>query len=194
MFPQMTAILAPQKQGIAEIDHYTVTPLQSRMSALRRGAYCPEGRYATLRVGRTLMMSDTMLERRSNREVVTNSRGDVLIAGLGLGMILHPILARAKVQSVTVVEKYQDVIDLVLPTLPAEKLTIICADIHHWTPEKAARFSTIYFDIWPDICTDNLEAIKQLHRRFRRYLLRDGEEWMGSWQHEELKRLKRSGK
>ena len=194
MFPQMTAILTPQKQGIAEIDHYTVTPLESQMSAWCRGAYCPEGRYAVLRVGRTLMMSDTLLERRSNREVVINSRGDVLIAGLGLGMILHPILARAEVRSVTVIEKYQDVIDLVRPTLPAEKLTIICADIHQWMPEKTARFSTIYFDIWPNICTDNLEAIKQLHRRFRKYLLRDGGEWMGSWQHEELKSLKRSGR
>lgn len=191
MFPQMTTILAPQQQGVAAIEHYTVTSLESRMSAFRPGAYCPEGTYATLRIGHTLMMSDTDMERRSNRGVVINSQGDVLIAGLGLGMILHPILARPQVRSVTVIEKYQDVIDLIRPTLPAEKLTIVCADIHHWTPEKTTQFSTIYFDIWPTINTDNLATINQLHRRFRKYLLRGGETWMGSWMHEELKRRKR---
>jgi len=69
-----------------------------------RDTYIRPGRYARLHVGHVLMMSDTDMERRSNVQVVQQARGHVLIAGLG--MILHPILAKPEVTRVTVVEKY----------------------------------------------------------------------------------------
>ena len=37
----------------------------------------------------------------------------------------------------------------------------------------------IYFDIWPDICTDDIAEAQALQRRFRKYLNPGG--YMKSW-------------
>jgi spermidine synthase len=124
-------------------------------------------------------MSDTRLEQSTNREVVSQARGDVLIAGLGIGFILVPILKKNEVTSITVVEKHQDVIDLVGPRFNDPRLTILQGDILTWRPPKGSTYSTIYFDIWPNICSDNLTEMTRLERRFKPRLQKNG--WMGSW-------------
>jgi len=104
-----------------------------------------------------VVMSDFHYERATCVEVVERAHGDVLVAGLGLGMILRPILGKESVRSVTVIEKYQDVVDLVLPTLPAsEKLTVLLDDIYTWKPPQGRHYDVIWFDIWPDIEVNRL--------------------------------------
>ena len=89
--------------------------------------------------------------------MVRRAHSEVLTAGLGLGMILHPILAEPAVSRVTLVEKYPDVIDLVGPTLPAtERLTIVTAAIFAWRPPRGSRYDVIWFDTWPDIAATRL--------------------------------------
>lgn len=191
----MPSILAPAAQGIAKIDHYEVSKLESMRSSFQPGMYCPEGKYARLVVNGRLMMSDTSMERRSNIDFVRQAHGSVLVAGLGLGMILHPVLGKEEVERVTVIEKHQDVIDLVAPSLKSPKLEIVAADILTWRPEKGIKYNAIYFDIWPEISTDNLDEITSLHRAFKSRLDRtDAYCWMGSWMHRELKRLRRQDK
>ena len=46
-------------------------------------------------------------------------------------------------------------------------------------------YDTIYFDIWNDQSTDDLELMTRLHRQFRYYLSPDG--WMDSWNRERLR-------
>lgn len=190
-FPRMTDIVQESQAGIARIEHFEVSDADSKFSALRRG-YVRPGKYARLYVGGCLMMSDTDMERGSNMRVLLKSHGNVLIAGLGIGMILHPILAKPEVVRVTVVEKCQDVIDLVSPTLTSAKMSIINADIFQWKPPKGEKWNTIYFDIWPDICTDNLTEMATLHRRFSRRLVAGG--WMGSWMKDTLLYYRRKEK
>lgn len=194
----MVDIIPEGKIGDAEIVHYAVSKHESIMSSFRRGdQYCPEGKYATLKVGGRLMMSDTRFEHNTNYEVKRRACGDVLIAGLGIGMVLHPILSNPNVRRVTVIEKSADVIALVAPhvqpkELAAKKLTVVHADIFDWKPIKGTRYDVIYFDIWPDVCTDNLEEIAKLHRRFKSYKNSDNPcAWMSSWCHERLKTHKR---
>ena len=122
-----------------------------------------------------VMMSDTENERLTNRQAVIGAHGDVLIAGLGIGMILIPMLQRPEVRSVTVLEKSADVIALVEPaireyTIYASKLAVIEADCFAWVMPKGLKWDWIYFDIWPDICTDNLPEIAQLKRKYSRRL------------------------
>jgi hypothetical protein len=106
-------------------------------------------------------------------------------------MILVPILQNPKVKSVLVLEKYQDVIDLVEAPVrkavseDATKLTVLCADVFMWDPPKGQVFDMIYFDIWPEICTDQLPAITKLKRKFCRRLRPDG--WMKAWQEDHLR-------
>ncbi|KKL46240.1 hypothetical protein LCGC14_2347550, partial [marine sediment metagenome] len=114
-------------------------------------------------------------ERQSNWDLLREAySGDILIAGLGLGMVLLPILAREHVKSVTVIELSQDAIDLVVPHIRtaagenADKLTVIQGDIFEWKPPRGARYHTIYFDIWGDISRNNLPDMRRLHQKFRR--------------------------
>ncbi len=139
----------------------------------------------------TIMMSNTYMEKVTNMEVVHRAHGDVLIAGLGLGLILLPIVAKEAVKSILVVEKYQEVYDLVWPRIKdlegMEKVTVVIEDIDQYKPDR--KFNIIYFDIWPDICDDNYPQMKTLHRRFARALDRSDEgAWMSSWRVNEFRR------
>jgi hypothetical protein len=194
----LSDLVPPAKQGIAEIVHFEVSEADSEFTKIRavatrdRNAYVPPGKYVKLCVDGAIVMSNTPMEVRSNRQVVRFATGDVLIAGLGIGMILNPILGKENVHSVTVIEKSQDVIDLVgksyMTNHPqSSKLRVINANIFDWKPMKGLRFDTIYFDIWTNICVDNLEEIRKLNRRFCHYKSPGG--WMSSWQVDTLRTM-----
>lgn len=189
-FVPMHKILRAGERGNAKLEKYTVSKSKARLETVlnpRQGV--DAGKYVRLCVDGELMMSDTPWEQRTNYEVVREARGDVLIAGLGLGMIVLPILKKPEVTSVTVVEKHADVIALVRPQLPKRRLTIVNADILTWAPPIGTTWDTIYFDIWRGLCTDQLEEIATLHRRFARRKRPGG--WMGSWCAEELRDRRR---
>lgn len=154
------------------------------------------GDYVRLEIENELMMSDTRMEKDSNREFCYEAKGRVLIAGLGIGLVLHNLtqsICEGKVTEIIVVEKSQDLIDLVSPYFQnnIDKLKIIQGDIFEWSPTKGEKFNTIYFDIWPKISVDNLEEMKKLHRRFKRFLDRAHPCWMDSWMKKELQKRKR---
>jgi predicted membrane-bound spermidine synthase len=185
MFEPMVKLIPQGSQGVAKVRHITITPQVAQTMVLRelithgRERSSPAGEYCQLIVDGELMMSDTQLEHDTNQTVVRKASGDVLIAGLGIGLILVPILAKASVNSVTVVELHQDVIDLVAPNFTDDRLQIICEDIYSWKPAKGTKFQTIYFDIWPNICWSNRNQMVKLERRFRANLDKGG--WMNSW-------------
>ncbi len=113
-FHRMSEVIPPGESGKVKVDHFTIEP------DTYQGFQCErisDGTYARLWVNGDVMMSDTDMELRTNREPVRDARGDVLIGGLGLGMITLPILLNPAVTSVTVIELSQDVIDLVEPHL-----------------------------------------------------------------------------
>lgn len=153
-----------------------------------------EGSYAKLIVNGMIMMTDTDMERMTNVPFYNNARGRVLIAGLGIGMIVHAALLKDAVTEVVVIEKYPALIKAIRPTLPkvkGKKLMLVCADIDTWEPTAGEKFDTLYFDIWPDRSIRNLPHIDRLHARFRKYRAKGG--WMDSWYHRELKAMKKSG-
>jgi hypothetical protein len=181
-----------QAQGVASISYVELSAADAAMGNLhtvREGGwlfYVKPGKYVRLHVNKELMMSDTDMERRSNADFIRAAKGTVLIAGLGIGLVLKNMLDKPEVTSVVVIEKYQDVIDLVGPKFNNPKLQIICADIDEWLPAPGTKFDTIYFDIWPDINEDNYKHIKKLHARFRKFKAPDG--WLDSWMREFLKK------
>jgi len=185
-------------QGVASVKHFEVSRAESAFTAFRAMQHGADelvdaGKYARLEVCGQLMMSDTQMERMTNSRFVHRAKGNVLIAGLGLGLILFALADKPEVTHVTVIEKYQDVVDLVGPSVMArlgDRLTIIKADINEWRPVKGTRFDTIHFDIWATLSTDQLKEMTNLHRRFARSKAPGG--WMGSWRHEELRARKRA--
>jgi spermidine synthase len=108
--------------------------------------------------------------------------GDVLITGLGLGMVAETILRSQpdSTTSVTVVEAASEVIDLVGPHLEAthpSRLTIVHADAFAWTPPEDVRFSVVWHDIWPNpFDPRSVTESRQLMARYERCA-----DWQGSW-------------
>jgi hypothetical protein len=209
-FDRMAEVVPAGQQGVARIDHFTLSPLDVLASLQKYGEdYVPEGRYARLKVNGTTMMVDTPMERRTNLEVVEKARGRVLIAGLGLGMILRSIQNKPEVTHITVLEKHRDVIDLVGGSLArsqnshtvggmidgayhlhpaASKISIIEADVFAWSFAGQPKFDTIYFDIWPRSSVQFLPEMDALYKRYRPLLAKGG--WMDSWTYKRLKAKK----
>lgn len=142
------------------------------------------GAYTSLVRGGAVIMSDTPAEISDHMEPVWQVRRLVkagthptcLVHGLGLGMIARALLLEGA-HSVTVVEQSEGVIALVGPWLHQQgEVSIIHDDALTWTPSRGAKWDIVWHDIWDNICTDNLDAMKTLHRRFGH---RSG--WQGSW-------------
>lgn len=196
VFPKMAPIIPPGARGNAAIDHFTITPDTWQGF---HGEHIRPGVYARLKVNGGTMMSDTDMELRTNYRAVQKAKGDVLIGGLGLGAILLPMLRKSTVSSVTVVEVNPNVIALVEAPLrraagaDGTKLRIVKGDVKTWRPATFGRqFDFIYFDIWPNLCTDQVDEMKALHLAFRRYLRPGGS--VTSWEYDRLKYLRSQGR
>lgn len=201
MAERMCDVIPEGKQGLAEIAHYDISEAAARaamISALansHRQRAPSAGRYCMLTVNKHLVMSDTFEERYTNYDLLRAARGDVLIAGLGIGMVLTSILKKPEVDSVLVIEKHQDVIDLVEPHIKkvcrkGMLFEVTCADIFDWKPPKGQKWDAIYFDIWPD-ARINLEQSTRLKRKFARR--KQGIEWMQSWNEKTTRMWNRQG-
>jgi len=118
------------------------------------------------------IMSDAEYEKLTNTQIVNVARGNVLIAGLGIGMILIPLLKDKEVKKITVIEMEQELINLIFPKIKkydkSNKLEVIQGDITKIDLPKEQKFDVIYFDIWDGVCGDNYEQMKNLKKKFRK--------------------------
>ncbi len=194
----MARVLAPGKSGNVEVDHFEITRDTFQGFQVER---TKPGHYARLRVDGAVMMSDTDMELRTNIGAIQDAHGDVLIGGLGLGAIVLSIVRKPDVRSVTVVEKNSHVIALVEDQLrramtgtQSAGFLVWTADVYRWQPkpENVHRFDYIYFDIWQNLCTDNVDEMQRLHLRYRKYLRKGGR--VTSWEYDHLRYLKRVGR
>ena len=175
----------PKRLGSAEI-RIDSPSMMERLRAARDGQPLNAKKYTRLFVDGRLFMTDAEFERRTNLWAVANMRGEVLIAGLGLGFMLLPTLTKSEVTSVTVLERSADVIALIGPVVKHKKLSIIKADCKSYAATKRA-FDCIYFDIWSDVPnSDNKDEIKALKKKYRPALRSGG--WMRAWCEEMLNR------
>lgn len=131
------------------------------------------------------VMSDTPAEIRDHIEPVERATGHCLIAGLGLGIVAEACLNKPDVTKVTIVERSVDVISLIAPYLCEryEHVQIIHSDIFDFKPMTGTRYGMAWFDIWDDLCGDNLPEMATLSRRFTRFA-----DWYGHWGREDIRR------
>lgn len=119
-----------------------------------------------------VVMSDAEFEKITNRDFMRIATGNILIAGLGIGMILAPLLKDKSVKKITVVEKEKDIIKLIYDKIKkhdkTNKLELIHSDIFDLDLPKEQKFDVIYFDIWDNVCGDNYEQMKNLKKKFRK--------------------------
>lgn len=95
------------------------------------------------------IMHDTTHEYAEHQPLWDGATGDVLISGLGIGMVNHKLIEYPNVRSVTIVEKNQEVIDLVWNHCPKdERFVLVHADIDTWIPPEGSHWDYAWFDSW----------------------------------------------
>ena len=149
------------------------------------------GEYKQLTRNGKVVMSNTQAEIRDHLFFIFRAKkgGNILINGLGLGVALSAILESKEVKTVTIIEKSEDVIKLVGPSFSHDdRVKIICADAYIWKPPKGVKYDVVWHDIWDSICTDNLEEMKTLHRKYGRRC-----NWQGSWCRARVELLRERG-
>ncbi|MCK9544357.1 MAG: hypothetical protein M0R03_20245 [Novosphingobium sp.] len=125
------------------------------------------------------MMSDTNTEIFSNLEFLWKAKGDILIGGLGLG-IMPLILSKMEgVKSVTIIEKEQDVIDLVWKQLRCSRhIDLVRGDVFTYDTDR--KFDVVYMDIWADLNQDTDSEAIVLEEKYKNYLSQNG--FILSWE------------
>ena len=106
-----------------------------------------DGDITVLRLNGNVIMADNELEYHTHQHFLPNAHGHILSAGLGLGMIHSPLMQNKNFKSITIIEKSQEVIDLVWDHCPKdERFTIVHSDIYDYVPTQ--KFDIGWFDSW----------------------------------------------
>jgi hypothetical protein len=143
------------------------------------------GTYTCLSRGGIQFMTDLYDEwwtqRRGIEEALARG-GDILVTGLGLGLVAEAILrvSTSNVRHVTIVEQSADVIQLVAPFLQTryrDKIRITQGNAFTWEAPRGQRFTVGWHDIWPDPhAADNADEMKRLEQHHGAWC-----DWQGFW-------------
>lgn len=102
--------------------------------------------------GLGIWMSDTPPELVAMHAFAQRARGDVLVGGLGLGIVVRYLAMNPRVRSVTVVERERDVLDLIGPGLRRD--VKVPVRLEHMRLERfleklpAWPYGSAFFDTW----------------------------------------------
>ena len=107
-----------------------------------------------------IWMSDTPLEQESYKPAVEKARGDVLICGLGIGLLPTLIKDKPEVKHIDIVEISKCVIKLVWEQIRTPKMEIIHADAWKYLAESPKKYDFIHIDVWGSITAPILEVKK----------------------------------
>jgi len=97
-------------------------------------------------------MSDTPMEQEGLRVPSMIARGDILIVGLGLGLL--PILIKMRnkmVDSITIIEKNREVANLVYNKIKSRKTSLLLNDGESYLSVPGRKFDFIFIDVWGSI-------------------------------------------
>lgn len=133
------------------------------------------------------MMSNHESETKTNQKFLDAAKGDVLIFGLGIGLIIFPLLEDDDITSITIIEIDNGLIDMVGKIIKQKdiysKLEIINSDAFEYNNLISKKYDTIYFDIWATIDEKAINEMYQLQSLYKKSLNDFG--WIDSWCSEE---------
>jgi hypothetical protein len=175
-----------------EIERYEVEAIDSLYSVMEAMCIAPSV-VTRMTVDGKFAMSDSGPLRISNLECMQKAHGNVLLFGLGLGMIVGPILTKPTVNKVTVIEYLPEIIEAVKPAYEDPRLTILEGDARNWVPPEGEIYDTIYFDIFTQRVRKNLPKMQELIDRYKIYLNPNNPNaWIDCFYRAELLNLKRA--
>lgn len=157
--------LHEEKIGDYKIEKFSIS--ENNFLAMIQGV--PIGNYVRLKYCGEIVMSNTPMEIRTNIPIMCNGYGDILIVGLGIGCILGCLDSNDKVNSVTVLERSEEVIQLNhLEGRFSDKVKVIHADAWEWKRKRNdLKYDCIWLDIWNYINKDVYEEMKTLKAKYR---------------------------
>jgi hypothetical protein len=159
------------------------------ISMMKSGRGVPSGTYKRLMRGGETIMSNTPDEISDSLHFIRKATGSILINGFGLGVVVKALLEKPEITEITVIENSEDVLKLCASSYTDSRLTIIHGDAFTWEPPKGKKYDAIWHDIWDNICSDNLEEMKKLHRKYGRRT-----KYQESWCRERCKRYERQSR
>jgi len=148
------------QEGYEAGKEFTVVSLRtSIMTGQQQAKYVADrlGTIHKLKEEGNTWMSDLPCEIYQHMKFVPLLKGDILVGGLGLGLILKMLEFNSEVKSVTIVEKSQDVINLVWPNLSLRyPATVVNDDLFEFLKKCKTenrkmlkrKFDSAYYDIW----------------------------------------------
>jgi len=101
-----------------------------------------------LTIGRDIWMTDEPQYTWCLESFAERSYGHVLVAGLGLGIVVHFLAKNKKIMSITVVEREMSVIDLIKPLLPKDdRLAIVHDDFYDFMKKDQNKRDVVIWDL-----------------------------------------------
>ena len=123
-----------------------------------------------------IVMCSTEMELLTNKPFIDNVIGDVLIVGLGLGMVVFPLLNDNSITSITIIEKELDIIDFVGLKISEmdinNKVTILMGDAynHYERLDINKKYDTIFLDFWNQIDMSNVDEVTSMKQYYSPFL------------------------
>ena len=100
-------------------------------------------------VWRTLMVDDPMHWLGMGELAKLALPGTVLVAGLGMGLLLHHLVKRDDITKILVVEIDPEIIEFVSPYLPKDdRIVFRVGNFYHFCTEHYKHFETAIIDLW----------------------------------------------
>lgn len=166
-----------------EIESYERTP---GMAVDRQGALAhkavPETNVPYLLHNGQYCMSANLTMKLRHVAFLQKARGDVLLTGLGLGMVAAACKRHPNVTSVTVVEIDKHLINFIRPHIPVNRAPYAQAaaiferaDAYTWSPRFGKTYDCIYHDIWSSLeLTSTWVGQQRLMERYAQWLRPEG--------------------
>lgn len=98
-----------------------------------------------------IWMSDSPFEQESLKPTIARAKGEILVCGLGIGLLPTMIEDKPKVKHIDIVEMRQEVGELVFEQIKTAKMKLIIADAWQYLREIEEKYDFIYIDVWGEI-------------------------------------------
>jgi len=112
----------------------------------------------SLIVGKETWMVDDPLHWYGMQDLAKAASGRVLVAGLGLGLVIHALEKNESVTIIDAVEIDMDVINLITPLIKMSKTNIINDDFWRYQQVTEETYDTCILDIWVYEETDRIRT------------------------------------
>jgi hypothetical protein len=126
------------------------------------------GTYKVLYHKHELVMSSIPQEYNDFENFRKQAKGNILINGLGLGLMSDVLLDNPKVTMLTIIEKNLEVIQLTNGKYNNEpRVEIIKADAFEYYPAPDTHYDSVWHDIWSLISEKNVVEMDYLKAKYQ---------------------------